>query len=429
MRRLSVIAKPSILNQRKRSDREANEPLSGIGEKITAEVAVVGGGPAGLVSAIALATAGVETLLIARPAEADHRTTALLAGSVTALETLGVWEACRLNAAPLAKIRIVDDTARLIRAPEVVFAAAEIGLDAFGHNIENRHLLAALFARATAMKNLSHVAGSALAVESDGTGVTIKLADAEARVKLAIGADGHRSLCRAAAGIGSQRRTYPQTALTLNLKHARPHDDVSTEFHTALGPFTLVPLPDRRSSLVCVLDPATAAKLVAKTDEELSTEIERRAHSLLGKMSVEPGRGIFPLAVEKADASARGRIALVGEAAHVVPPIGAQGLNLGLRDSATIAEIVADARRQNLDVGAPGVLATYETQRRADLASRTMVVDLLNRSLLTDFIPAQSARGLSLYLVDRIGPLRRALMREGVAPAASQPRLMRDEMV
>jgi 2-octaprenyl-6-methoxyphenol hydroxylase len=233
----------------------------------------------------------------------------------------------------------------------------------------------------------------------------------------------------AAAGIASQRQTYPQTALTLNLGHARPHGDTSTEFHTESGPFTLVPLPGRRSSLVYVLDPASAGKLAAKTDAELSAEIERRAHSLLGPMRVEQGRGIFPLAVETADAFAGRRIALVGEAAHVLPPIGAQGLNLGLRDGATIAEIVADARRRNVDIGAPGVLARYDAQRRADVLSRTLAVDLLNRSLLTDFIPAQGMRGLSLYLVDRVGPLRRALLREGVAPAASQPRLMRGEVV
>jgi 2-octaprenyl-6-methoxyphenol hydroxylase len=393
-----------------------------------AEVAVIGGGPAGLVAAIALATAGVDTLLIAPPAEPDHRTTALLAGSVTALETLGAWPACVPHAAPLRKIRLIDATRRLIRAPEVLFTADEIGLDAFGYNIENRHLIAALEARAVALK-LTRAAGAALSMASDETGVTIKHADGEARVKLAIGADGRRSLCRAAAGIGTQRRSYPQTALTLNLAHARPHDETSTEFHTESGPFTLVPLPGRRSSLVCVLDPAHAAELAAMNNAELSREIERRAHSLLGTMNVEPGRGIFPLAIETADAFAHDRIALVGEAAHVVPPIGAQGLNLGLRDGATIAELVAEARRRNIDIGAPQLLARYDTQRRADVTSRSIAVDLLNRSLLTDFLPAQGARGLSLYLVDRIGPLRRALMREGVAPAAAQPRLMRGEMV
>jgi 2-octaprenyl-6-methoxyphenol hydroxylase len=402
--------------------------VNSVRENLTAEVAVVGGGPAGLVSAIALAAAGVETMLIAPAAEDDRRTTALLAGSVTALATLGVWEACRSDAAPLAAIRLVDDSKRLLRAPQVTFTAAEIGLDAFGYNIENRHLMAALAARAAELK-LARVAGAALAIASDADGVTIKLADGTARVRLAIGADGQRSLCRKAAGIGTDRRTYPQTALTLNLAHDRPHQDTSTEFHTESGPFTLVPLPGCRSSLVYVLDPAHAADLATKSDAELSDEIERRAHSLLGKMRVEPGRGTFPLAVETAHAFARGRIALVGEAAHVVPPIGAQGLNLGLRDAATLAELVADARRQNDDVGSPSVLARYDAQRRADVTSRTIAIDLLNRSLLTDFIPAQGARGLSLYLVDRIGPLRRVLMREGVTPAASQPRLMRGEMV
>ncbi len=397
--------------------------------KLNAEVAVVGGGPAGLVCAVALKAAGVEALLVAPAAEPDHRTTALLAGSVAALTRLGAWQACRPHAAALCAIRIVDDTARLLRAPEVLFTAAEIGLDAFGHNIENRHLLAALEARVAEL-GIPRIAAAALAVKVADDAVTVAHASGEARVRLAIGADGARSLCRAAAGIASRRRTYPQAALTLNLAHARPHDGTSTEFHTESGPFTLVPLPGRRSSLVCVLRPEDAQRLAASSDAALAQEVERRAHSLLGKMTVEPGRGLFPLAVETAASIARGRIALVGEAAHVVPPIGAQGLNLGLRDAAAIAEIVAAARRQNRDVGAAAVLARYAAERRADVESRMVAVDLLNRSLLTDFVVAQGLRGLSLYLVERIGPLRRALLREGVAPrAAPQPRLMRGERV
>jgi 2-octaprenyl-6-methoxyphenol hydroxylase len=398
------------------------------GHTMTAEVAVIGGGPAGLMSAIALAAGGVDTVLIAPAAQPDHRTTALLAGSVTALETLGIWQACLSHAAPLRQIRIIDDTARLLRAPEVCFSAAEINLDAFGYNIENRHLLAALQARAAELK-LKQIAAAALVVKGSDREIIIEFAGGEASAQLVIGADGARSLCRAAAGIGLKRRDYPQAALTLNLAHSRPHHDISTEFHTESGPFTLVPLPGQRSSLVCVLAPETARKLTALMDDALAKEIERRSHSLLGHMRVEQGRGFFPLAVETADSLGRGRIALVGEAAHVVPPIGAQGLNLGLRDGAAIAEIVADARRQGADLGAPSVLARYEASRRADVLSRTVAVDLLNRSLLADFLPAQGMRGLSLFLVDRIGPLRRALMREGVAPAASQPRLMRGEMV
>jgi 2-octaprenyl-6-methoxyphenol hydroxylase len=397
-------------------------------EYFTAEVAVVGGGPAGLVTALALEAAGIDTLVISPPAVEDHRTTALLASSVTALSTLGAWDSCRPHAAPLKAIRIVDDSKRLVRAPEVYFAATEIGLDAFGHNIENRHLIAALAACA-AERKVRCIADSALAIVSDRNRVTIELSGGIVRVRLAIGADGQRSLARAAAGISIDRRTYTQSALTLNVAHARRHQDISTEFHTESGPFTLVPLPGRRSSLVCVLDPASVAALAAASDADLAETIERRAHSLLGAVNVEAGRGSFPLAVETVRAFASNRIALVGEAAHVVPPIGAQGLNLGLRDAATLAELVADAHRQNLDIGAPSLLARYDTQRRADVTSRSIAIDLLNRSLLTDFIPAHAVRGLSLYLIDRIGPLRRALMREGIIPAASQPRLMRGEMV
>jgi 2-octaprenyl-6-methoxyphenol hydroxylase len=397
-------------------------------QRLTSEVAVVGGGPAGLLCALALAAAGVDAVLIAPAAKPDQRTTALLAGSVKALTTLGVWPACLPHAAPLRKIRIVDDTGRLIRAPEIVFNAAEIGLDAFGYNIENRYLLAALEARAAELK-LARIAAPALEVRPDAAGVTVKLDNGEARVRLAIGADGARSLCREAAGIPSSHRSYAQTALTLNLGHERPHQDISTEFHIRGGPLTLVPLPGQRSSLVCVLAPEQAEKLAVMSERELAQDIERRAHSLLGRMCIEPGRGIFALALESADCLARERIALVGEAAHVVPPIGAQGLNLGLRDGAAITEIVADARRQHRDLGSPGVLARYQAARRADVWSRTLAVDLLNRSLLADFLPLQGVRGLSLHLVVRIGPRRRALMREGVAPAASQPRLMRGEMV
>jgi 2-octaprenyl-6-methoxyphenol hydroxylase len=394
-----------------------------------AEVAVVGGGPAGLTAAIALAGTGVETAVVAMPPAAhDNRTTALLASSVTALDTLGVWERCAGHAAPLRRMRIVDDTARLLRAPEVCFDASEIGLPAFAYNIENRHLLAALESRARDIPALTLIAAKADDVTVGDADVSVSLGQGgRVTARLAIGADGRRSLCRAAAGIETESRSYPQTALTFNLAHARPHGDTSTEFHTESGPFTLVPLPGLRSSLVCVVNPADAPRLTALADAELAAEIERRSHSLLGKVAMEAGRGVFPLAVEIARCFGRNRIVLIGEAAHVMPPIGAQGLNLGLRDAATVGELVIAARRDGGDVGSDELTARYEHARRADVTSRSLAVDLLNRSLLSDFLPLQGARGLGLYLLDRIGPLRRAIMREGVAPAASQPRLMRGE--
>ncbi|MBX9826349.1 MAG: FAD-dependent monooxygenase, partial [Xanthobacteraceae bacterium] len=335
---------------------------------LTVEAAVVGAGPAGLTAAIALACAGIETALIARRTPPDHRTSALLAGSVAALDTLGVWSHCAGSPAPLRVMRIVDATARLIRAPEVRFAAAEIGLDAFGHNIENRHLVAALEARAATIEGLVRIEDEAVTVESRDSGATITLKNGEAvAARLVVGADGRRSLCRAAAGIDSRGRGYPQTALTFNLAHTRPHHDTSTEFHTEAGPFTLVPLPGHRSSLVCVTGPPDAERLQSLDGDALNAEIEQRSHSLLGKVTVEPGRGVFPLAVETVQAFGAGRIALIGEAAHLVPPIGAQGLNLGLRDAATIGELAVAARRDGGDIGDDTLLSHYDALRRADV--------------------------------------------------------------
>jgi 2-octaprenyl-6-methoxyphenol hydroxylase len=405
----------------------------------TACAAVIGGGPTGLVAALALAHFGVPTILVApapslpSPARGggkgggtDNRTTALMAPSVKALEALGVWLHCRKHAAPLRAMRIVDDTGRLWRAPQVRFEACEIGLEAFAWNIENAHLVGALWDRVAAMPILTHVASAARSIKIDAAGVAITLVDgATLDCRIAVGADGRNSICRTAAGIGSDRRTCSQTALTFTLGHTRPHHDISTEFHAAQGPFTLVPLPGMRSSLVCVVAEDEARRLGALAPTALDAEIERRSHSILGKTHVEPGFGVFPISIATASRFGADRVALIGEAAHLFPPIGAQGLNLGMRDAVAIAEIAGDIHRRGGDIG--DAVSVYDRCRRADIASRSIAVDLLNRSLLWDFPAVQGLRGLGLYALDRIGPLRRAAMREGVAPRSGLPALMQGE--
>ena len=383
------------------------------------DVAVVGGGPAGLSAAIAIAQSGANTALVARRSPyADNRTTALLGGSIDFLQRLEVWPSCKEKAAELRIMRLVDDTGRLIRAPEVRFSCDEIGLDVFGYNIENRLLVSALEQRASALSNLTRFDDEAAAIKPAEDAVAIELAGGKSlSARLVVGADGRHSLCREAAGITVRHRDLHQAALTFNVSHSRPHQGMSTEFHTPQGPCVFVPLPGDRSSVVWVSEPREIERLMALSDEELSNAAEARSHSILGKLRVEPGRSRFPLAIEQPASFATARVALVGEAAHVVPPIGAQGLNMGLRDAADIADTVGDALAAGEDPGSAAALGRYASARRPDVMSRTFAIDLANRSLLSAFLPMQSLRAAGLHLIGAFGPLRRLAMREGLAPS------------
>ena len=383
------------------------------------DIAVVGAGPAGLVAAIGLARAGGRVALVARRQPyADNRTTALLGQSIDLLETLDVWPRCVDQAAALREMRLVDDTGRLVRAPEVRFSSAEIGREAFGYNIENRVLLAALEQRAAELPGLLRIDDEAEAIVPGDDAADIRTAQGHAlRASLVVGADGRHSLSRDAAGIAVKRRALAQTAVTFNVAHSHPHHNISTEFHTPHGPCVVVPLPGERCSIVWVTTPTEADRLMALGDDDLALAVEQRTHSILGRMRIEGARNTFPLAIEQPKRLATRRVVLVGESAHVLPPIGAQGLNMGLRDAADIARLVADALAANDDPGSEKVLSAFERARRADIGSRTLAIDLANRSLLSDFLPLQAVRALGMHLLGGSGPLRRLAMREGLAPS------------
>lgn len=377
------------------------------------DIAIVGAGAVGLAAALALSRAGRKiTVLGPMHAPRDGRTVALLDGSWRLLGEFGLSEALSDHAAPLCVMRLVDDTGSLFRQPPVEFRASEVGLEAFGWNVENAELVEALAAKLGEDGSITQVPGLVSGLAEDEAGVTLTGEGfSPVRARLVIGADGRNSRVRAAAGIAARDWLYPQTALTAIFSHGRDHRDASTEFHTRKGPFTLVPLPDRRSSLVWLLDPEDAEAVAALDDAAFARRVEQQAHSLLGAMRLDGPRGRVPMGGLSVERFGAGRMVLVGEAAHVFPPIGAQGLNLGLRDVAALREAVSRAP----DPGSPSVVAAYDRARAADIRLRTGAVDALNRTLLTDLMPADLLRGAGLLALSRIGPLRRLVMRQGLA--------------
>jgi 2-octaprenyl-6-methoxyphenol hydroxylase len=381
--------------------------------KADADIIVVGGGLAGLAAAVSLALAGYHVIHLAPLAPVDRRTSALMMPSVDLLRSTGLIDDPAEVGHALTAIRIIDATPRLIRAPETLFDATEIGLPAFGWNFANARLLerfqAAIPATGLDTRNQAVTAWR----REGGLGVVSLDDGTEFRAPLVVGADGKKSLIRAAAGISTREHQFAEAALVCDLDLARPIGGTSIEFHYPHGPFTLVPAGGSRTNLVWIDEEPMLRQIQGDGPEALLEAIRQRSQRLFGAVTLASPSFVFPLSTLTVDTAGRDGIALVGEAAHAFPPIGAQGLNLGLRDVADLLAAVNATDRATPDWGL-AVSTEYASRRSGDLARTGSMVDALFRSLLADMLPSQALRAGGLWALKLLPPLRRQVFALGM---------------
>lgn len=342
--------------------------------------------------------------------------------SIQLLRYLGIWPGTlEGQTAPLRKLRIVDDTGSLFVAPTLDFACEELDLEAFGWNIPLALLVPAL-RKCAEDHGVTFIEATATGAKTASDAISVFLSNGtEISASLCLAADGANSVLRKAAGIATDNWSYDQTAIATSFAHSMGHGNISTEYHKAAGPFTTVPLPGNHSSLVWMERPARAEILMAMGDKELAAEIQIETHGEFGLIGNLGPRKSFPMKGLTARQFARNRVLLIGEAAHVVPPIGAQGLNMSLRDAALAADLILASK----DAGSDGLMLEYNALRRKEVLPRQQLIDLMNKSLLLGLLPLEGARAFSLAALHYLGPLKHVVMQHGLQPKHGLPFSMR----
>ena len=398
------------------------------------DVLIVGGGLNGPTLALALASAGVSSLVLdAAPLaergrdDFDGRAYALALSSRRMLAALGLWRELEPHAQAILEIKISDGKAGRGAAPWFLhFDAAEIDEGPMGHFLEDRWLRGALMDAIAAEPRIEAVGGARVVAQRVlPGGVEVTLADGSVRRgRLLVGCDGRGSQVAARAAIGRVGWDYGQTALVCAIDHAAPHRGVAHQFFMPEGPLAILPLPGRRSSIVWTEARARAAAIDALDDAGYLAALQPRFGDFLGPIALAGPRYSFPLGLSLAERFVDERLALVGDAAHGIHPLAGQGLNLGLRDVAALAEVLAAARRRGEDLGGAGALAEYQRWRRFDAALLAAATDGLNRLFSNDNPALRLGRDLGLGLVNRLPALRRGLIREAAGLTGALPRLL-----
>lgn len=397
-----------------------------------ADAVIVGAGLIGPAMALALAGIGLRPVLldaapeeVRRDPEFDGRAYAVALGSEQLLTALGVWEAAEPHAQPISRIEVADAIHPGRPAPALLhFDPAETGPGRVGAIVEDRFLRAALMDRLD--DRVTRIAPVTVErFDFTPTGAVLGLSDGrDLCTPLVIAADGRASATAEAAHIRRVGWGYGQTGMVAAIEHERPHEGVAHQSFFAGGPFAVLPLPGNRSSLVWSDRTAEAKRIAALDDDAYTREVAIRVGGRLGEVALAGRRWAYPLDLTLAEHFAAPRLALIGDAAHGVHPIAGQGMNMGFRDVAALAEVLAEARRAGEDIGALDVLRRYERWRRFDAAALALGMDALNRLFSTDFGPLAALRDAGLRAVGRLGGARRGFMREAAGDAGEVPALL-----
>ena len=401
------------------------------------DVLISGGGMVGLTLGLACAQGGLKTLIIDTAAPAtvlapqfDGRVSALAYASVRMLKALGVWDSLSGHAQPIREILVTDGKLASATSPfSLHFDSAEVGAEAPGYITENRHIRSSLYDAVARAGNLELVAPATvknLAVEGGGAVVTLD-DGSQVACALVIAAEGRESRLRAEMGINVIGWSYPQVGIVATVEHEKPHNGVAYEHFLPSGPFAILPMTGNRSSLVWTETKAKAPALLALDEAGFNAELARRFGDHLGKTKSAGPRWSYPLAFHIARDFVKPRFALAGDAAHGIHPIAGQGLNLGLKDAAALAEVLLDAARLGRDIGALDTLKRYERWRRFDSVVMGGTMDALNRLFSNDIAPIRHLRDLGLGIVDSIAPARKFFMRHAGGDVGKLPKLMKGE--
>ena len=388
------------------------------------DILISGGGVAGLTAAAAFGTAGYRVICVdptppvtdAEARGADLRTTAFLQPAVALLAAAGLWARLAPHAAPLQVMRIVDAGGPTAE-PRIVkdFDAADLSDQPFGQNLPNWLLRREMVARLAELPDVRFRPGlgtTGLVTRTDAARVTLS-DGSRISARLVLAADGSTSPMREAAGIGVRTLRYGQKALTFAVRHPVPHHNISTEIHRSGGPFTLVPLPDRdgspASAVVWMERGPEVARLANLDVTEFEAAANERSCLVLGPLRLTGRRMVWPMIAQLADRMAGERVALMAEAAHVVPPIGAQGLNMSLADLSCLIDLAGQH-----DLGSRAMLDAYHRQRHGEVRARVLGVDALNRAAMLGAPPLRDLRAAALTALHGLAPLRKTLMKAGL---------------